>query len=152
MQNQETDRVRRNTDPAVNQRIDEQINQRLRFYAVQPAAVVSQRIAELDAEWSVERIVEVKASSVALTGIMLSLTGKKRWLALSTVALGFLLLQGIHGWCPPVVVLRRLGVRTGGEIERERYALRFLRGDFRGVKDNVEAKESVEQLLKAVAS
>jgi hypothetical protein len=34
--------------------------------------------------------------------------------------------MGIHatvGWCPPVVVLRRMGVRTKMEIERERRAL-----------------------------
>jgi hypothetical protein len=29
-----------------------------------------------------------------------------------------------------VPVFRRLGVRTAGEIDRERYALKALRGDF----------------------
>jgi hypothetical protein len=28
------------------------------------------------------------------------------------------------GWCPPLPLLRRLGIRTRGEIDREKYALR----------------------------
>lgn len=34
-----------------------------------------------------------------------------------------LLQHGLQGWCPPLPVLRRLGVRTRGEIDREKYAL-----------------------------
>ena len=36
----------------------------------------------------------------------------------------------LKGWCPPLVLLRRLGFRTAAEINRERMALKILRGDF----------------------
>jgi len=32
----------------------------------------------------------------------------------------------LQGWCPPVPVLRRMGIRTQSEIERERCALTSL--------------------------
>jgi hypothetical protein len=35
----------------------------------------------------------------------------------------FLLQHGLQGWCPPLPVLRRLGVRTQREIDAEKYAL-----------------------------
>jgi hypothetical protein len=43
---------------------------------------------------------------------------------------GFLIQQALRGDCPPYQLLRRLGFRTRQEIERERYALKALRGDF----------------------
>ena len=46
---------------------------------------------------------------------------------------GFLLQQALQGWCPPVSVLRKLGLRTQREIDEERFALEALRGDFRDV-------------------
>jgi hypothetical protein len=46
------------------------------------------------------------------------------------VVLTFLFQHAVQGWCPPLPVLRRLGVRTRKEIDRERYALKALRGDF----------------------
>jgi hypothetical protein len=44
--------------------------------------------------------------------------------------MGFLLQHAVQGWCPPLPLLRRLGVRTADEINEERYALKALRGDF----------------------
>jgi hypothetical protein len=41
--------------------------------------------------------------------------------------------HALQGWCLPVPLLRRLGVRTQREIERERFALKALRGDFDSV-------------------
>jgi hypothetical protein len=49
---------------------------------------------------------------------------------LPVVVAGFLLQHALQGWCPPLPVLRRLGVRTADEINQERYALKALRGDF----------------------
>jgi hypothetical protein len=36
----------------------------------------------------------------------------------------------VSGWYPLMPLFRRLGIRTAREIERERYALKALRGDF----------------------
>jgi hypothetical protein len=42
--------------------------------------------------------------------------------------------HAIRGWCPPVPLFRRLGVRTQREIGREIVALKTLRGDFDDVR------------------
>jgi hypothetical protein len=65
-----------------------------------------------------------------LLGLTLGLTLDRRWLFLPLGVAAFLLQHAVQGWCPPVSVFRRLGVRTAGEIARERYALKALRGDF----------------------
>jgi hypothetical protein len=134
----EVDRVRRNTRPQTLARIDSRIEENIRFYASQPQQVISRRIEELDAEWSIERWLEANASGMALTGLVLGVLHKKRWLLLSGTVFSFLLLHAIDGWCPPLPVLRRFGVRTRGEIDREKYALKFLRGDFHEIPSDPE--------------
>lgn len=84
------------------------------------------RIGELDREWDIERVLEVNASSLALTGLVLGATVDKKWLTLPAVVLPFLLQHALQGWCPPLPLLRRLGLRTQGEIDREKYALKEL--------------------------
>ena len=126
----ELERVRRNTSPDVNRQIDEQTASNIRDYADQSRDVLSRRIAELQTEWDIERVLETNASILALSGLALGVTVNRKWLALSGTVLGFLLLHGLDGWCPPVPVLRRLGVRTRSEIDAEIFALRQLRGDF----------------------
>jgi hypothetical protein len=94
---------------------------------------VVHRIAELDREWDVDRALFV---NFALVGGAMFATGLvkrerrgffgregKGFLAFFGVQLGFLLLHGLVGWCPPVPVFRRLGFRTAREIESERKAL-----------------------------
>ena len=44
-------------------------------------------------------------------------------------------------------LLRRLGIRTREEIDRERYALKALAGDFAGVARDLG---NIEQTLEAV--
>jgi hypothetical protein len=92
---------------------------------------ITTRINELDREWDIERALEVNMSSVALTGIALTVFHSRRWLVLPAVVLGFFLQHAIQGWCPPLPVLRRLGFRTRKEIDQEKYALKVLRGDFK---------------------
>ncbi len=46
------------------------------------------------------------------------------------VVAAFLLQHALQGWCPPLPLLRRLGIRTAAEIHDEIIALRILRGDF----------------------
>jgi hypothetical protein len=145
--NYEPDRVRANTAPEINQSIDKKIEENVRYYSGQPREKLARRIRELDEEWDIERLLEAMASSLSLTGIMLGATIDRRWFLLPTVILPLLLLHAIQGWCPPVLLLRRLGVRTREEIDRERYALKALAGDFAGVEGNFD---NVEQTLAAV--
>ena len=58
----------------------------------------------------------------------------RRWFVLPALVGAFLLQHAIQGWCPPVSVLRRMGVRTTREINHERFALKALRGDFDNVR------------------
>jgi hypothetical protein len=145
--NYEPDRVRANTAPEINQSIDKKIEKNVRYYSGQPREQIARRIRELDEEWDIERLLEAMASSLSLTGIMLGATVDRRWFLLPAVVLPFLLLHAIQGWCPPVPLLRRLGIRTRAEIDRERYALKALAGDFAGVEGNFG---NIEQTLAAV--
>jgi hypothetical protein len=124
------DRVRANTAPRVNWKIDDQISQRVKSYEGQGRNAISQRIQELEREWDIERVLEMNASALAFTGLVLGITHSRKWLFIPGVVLPFLFQHAVQGWCPPLPALRRLGVRTREEIDREKYALKALRGDF----------------------
>lgn len=130
----EPDRVRRNTSPEDQARIDAQIEHNIRAYSTLPSDRLDDRIRELQQEWSMERYLETNASIIGLTTAFLGLLGGRRWLLMTGIVMGFLMQHAVQGWCPPVPVFRRRGVRTRGEIDREIYALKALRGDFRGAK------------------
>lgn len=119
----EADRVRRATSPAVNDEIDRRTQQNIRHFSGLDRQDILQRIDALEREWDIERVLEVNASTLALTGLVLGLTVNRRWFMLPGVVLPFLLQHGLQGWCPPLPILRRLGVRTRGEIDREKFAL-----------------------------
>ena len=91
---------------------------------------IDERLRELEREWDVERTLEANAASLALLGLGLGLTVNRKFLLLPVVAAAFLLEHAVQGWCPPVSILRRLGIRTAAEIQEEIIALRILRGDF----------------------
>ncbi len=118
------DRVRRSTPVYLNEQIDGQTENSIQNYANSSSMVIKNRMQELDEEWDVERVLEVNASTLALTGLTLGVTVNKRWLAVPAVVLLFLFQHGVQGWCPPLPVLRRLGIRSRGEIDREKYALK----------------------------
>ena len=120
------DRVHHSTAPHVNREIDRQTNSNIRRYANSSEEVINRRIAELDQEWDIERALEANTSALALTGLLLGVTVNRKWLALPTVVLSFLLQHSLQRWCPPLPLLRRLGVRTRGEIDREKYELKAL--------------------------
>lgn len=124
------DRVRRHTSSEAREQIDDYTRESVRFHARQPRHVLDARIAELERIWDMERILELNASVLALTGAILGVTRHRRWFLLPGAVLGFLAQHALSGWCPPVPVFRRLGVRTQAEIDQERYALKALRGDF----------------------
>ncbi|MHB8108465.1 MAG: hypothetical protein ACYDHW_00360 [Syntrophorhabdaceae bacterium] len=102
---------------------------RLLYFADHPSEIEG-RLYELDREWDIERMLETNAASFALIGIGLGVTVDRKWFALPAIVMGFFLQHALQGWCPPLPVMRRLGMRTQGEIEMERYALKALRGDF----------------------
>jgi hypothetical protein len=120
------DPVRHSTAPEVNREIDRRTNNNIRRYANSSEEVIHRRIEELDQEWDIERTLEVNASTLALSGLLLGVTVNRKWLALPGVVLSFLLQHGLQGWCPPLPILRKMGIRTRGEIDREKYELKAL--------------------------
>ncbi|QFI67831.1 hypothetical protein [Sinorhizobium alkalisoli] len=126
-------RVSSQTSREINRRILQETEERLAHYESHPEEI-EQRLAELDLEWDIERTLEANASLLAFTGVALTATVDRRWLALPAIVTGFLFQHAIQGWCPPLPVLRRLGFRTAEEINQERYALKALRGDFNGAR------------------
>jgi len=146
----ETDRVRERTKPEINDRIDAGIRETVTRYATATPREISQRIGELEAEWDIERVLETNAASLALSGVLSAALGRRRGLVLAAGGLGFLLYHATQGWFPPLPILRRLGVRTRREIEREKFVLKYLRGDFEGLSVQ-RARKSPGKVLDAVA-
>jgi frataxin-like iron-binding protein CyaY len=129
----ETDRVRLHTSPEINKRIDADIDWTIQRYTGSSPEEITQRIDELDREWDIERALETNAATVALLGLVLSRSGSRKWMWLAAGVAGFLMQHAVQGWCPPITIFRRLGIRTQGEIDREKYSLKVLRGDFKAL-------------------
>jgi hypothetical protein len=143
---EQADRVRSNTNPDINARIDRDLEMRIRFYAAQDPQAISERLEELDREWDIERLLQTNAAAVSLTGLLFSLLGGRKWLVLPIAVSGFLLQHAVQGWCPPLPLFRKMKVRTRSEIEQERYALKMLRGDF----DTTEGARDPEDIARQV--
>jgi len=134
-------RVPDHTEGDVNERILEQTTGRVLYFA-EHRREIGRRLVQLDREWDIERLLETNASALAFLGIVLGSLGSRRWLRLSALVTAFLFQHAVQGWCPPIPILRRLGVRTAREIEVERIALKALRGDFDRVTDASSALEA----------
>jgi hypothetical protein len=142
-----TTRVARHTAEHINEQIRRDIEEHVARTAAAGPEAMHRRLEELDREWDIERTLEANAASVSLLGLGLGALVDRRWFVLPAVVAGFLLQHAVQGWCPPVPLLRRLGVRTQTEIDYERYALKALRGDFQGVAGG---SEDVGRLIEAV--
>ena len=125
-----THRVELHTSPALNEAIRQRADAEVVRLEGAPAADIEQRLHALDHEWDVERLLQTNASVIVLLGLALATTVDKKFLLLPAGVFSFFAQHALQGWCPPIPVFRRLGVRTQREIERERYALKALRGDF----------------------
>jgi hypothetical protein len=124
------DRVREHSDPHRLQQDDAELRQRVRSYIGKPDEAITSRIRELECESDMERVLAANASTLALLGVLGGLFLNRRFFLVPLVVLTFLLQHAIQGWCPPLPLFRRLGVRSRQEIDAERYALKALRGDF----------------------
>ena len=98
------DRVRRQTDPAVLRRIDRDTDLRIMWFTKRTVAELRERLQELDHEPDIEGSLAARGPLLALANTVMGGSTTKDLLPL----------------------LRRLGVRTRSEIDRERQALRSL--------------------------
>src|SRR5690554_4546060 len=145
----QNDRVQRNTPNLINDEIESELEKHISFYSTQSQEVISARIAELEKEWNMDRMLITNASTLAGIGVVLAATVHRKWLILPGVVLTFLLQHGVQGWCPPLPLFRKMGVRSYKEIDRERFALKYLRGDFGDVSD--ELVSNPDKLFNAVS-
>ena len=147
-----TRRVEQYTDEAINARIHRQTERNVADVSGLGHDAINRRLEELAHEWDIERTLEANAASLALIGLGLGTFVNRRFFVLPAVIAGFLLQHAIQGWCPPVPVFRRLGVRTAREISAERYALKALRGDFEDLpaQADVKKKGQVHRVLSVM--
>ena len=142
-------RVARHTDERINEHLRQEMEARV-FYLAHSPERIDARLAELDREWDIDRVLETNAAGVSLFGVLMA-RRKRKWLVLPCAVAGFLIQHAIQGWCPPVPVFRRLGFRTAREIDDERYALRVLKGDFDDI-DVSSLKDPRTKAEKALAA
>jgi hypothetical protein len=143
-------RVPLNTSDELNEKIERETEERVARYSAAGRRAIDRRLAELDREWDIERMLEANAATVSLIGLTLGATKSRKWFVLPFAVAGFLLQHAVQGWCPPVPVMRRLGFRTASEIDYERYALKALRGDFENLPTAAEENGAARKTLAAV--
>jgi hypothetical protein len=80
-----------------------------------------------------ETYISVESTSLTVAGIILSLAVSKKWLILPLATSLFSLANVTRGRKNPV--FWKLGFRTREEIEKEKYALKAIRGDFKYLLD-----------------
>lgn len=144
-------RVPQHTSDHVNAEIRRDAEQRVARCAAAGRPAIDRRLAELDREWDIERTLEANAAAFSLVGLTLGLTVNRKWFALPLAVTGFLLQHAIQGWCPPLPLFRRMGIRTSYEIDDERFALKALRGDFDNLHQGHDGSASAAA-LRAVQS
>jgi hypothetical protein len=140
-------RVPDHTPDHLNQRIREKTRNNVVHYAKGPASI-GKRLKTLDREWDIERLMETNASIMIIVGILLGVFANPWFLLISFVVAGFFLQHALQGWCPPIRLLRRIGLRTQNEIASEYYALRYLRGDFKELPEQSTSDAQLRQIAK----
>lgn len=130
------------------------VQERIRLRTVENIArsitspeTIDNRLRDIDREWDIERVLELNASVLAFTGVVLGKFVNRKWLYLSMGVTGFLAQHALQGWCPPLPILRRMGIRTCQEIEHERYALKMIRDDTTYLPESVDPRRLAEELL-----
>ena len=141
----EGERVRSSSSQSRNEEIDKEIFSNIAHYSAQGTAGIDARIDELDKKWDIERTLEVNAGLLGLAGAVLALTVDKRWALLPAVVSAFLVQHAVQGWCPPLPLFRAMGIKSRPELDREKYALKALRGDFKNVQSAAQSWDAVNE-------
>lgn len=117
------DRVRQSSPAAANERIDQRTRENILWYSRETPLEIASRVEQLDREWDLERVLTLNAAALSLTAIYFGMTKNRLWFLFPAVVSVFLAQHAIQGWCPPVELFRRLGIRTRKEIDLEKFAL-----------------------------
>jgi hypothetical protein len=121
-----TSRVKLHTKQEINDKIEQKTQQNIKEYQGASKELLNKRLQQLDHEWDTERVLETNASVMILFFTILGFAKRKCWFFLSGIVSFFLLLHAIQGWCPPLPIIRCLGVRTPEEIHDEKTAIKAM--------------------------
>ena len=125
----------------------ETLEQRLACLADAGPKAVDDRLAELEREWTAGRMTKAAIGVVIISGLALSYLNPW-WLILPGVG-GLLLLSYLFGRTSGLGILfHKMGYRSGFEVDREKMALKVLRGDFRNVPTlhEIESQDDISRL------
>lgn len=138
------DPIRELSPPAVNKAIDEATLAILECYKGATPEEIEGQLKALDEMWELECYVELATAVTTLSGLLLHFaTGKRRWLGLAAIGGVASLLHSLPIPDPVTPLLRGFGIWTRQEIERERHALKLLRGDYERVAKDPSAKSAL---------
>ncbi len=121
-----TERVHLYTSPLVNKKITNKTELNISKYLNEDNQEILKRLKSIEQEWDTERILETSAASFILLGTYLVIKRNQKWHLFSGFISFFLLQHSLQGWCPPLPLIRKLGVRTANEINEERNALNSI--------------------------
>lgn len=118
-------RVQLHTKEEINKKIKEKTRENINYYKTKSRKQIIDRIKELDKEWDIERALETNASVIIFISAALGIITKNIWwIIFIGVISAFLLEHALQGWCPPIPIFRRMGIRSSAEIDEEKYTLK----------------------------
>ncbi len=106
----------------------------IRYYSSLGKDALTDRIAGFDREWDAEKFVNVSLSGLGIFGLVTGLVGSRLGRLILWIATPLLLLHALGKWQAPEGAVRSAGFRPRKEIDEEKYALKALRGDFKGLE------------------
>lgn len=109
---------------------------------------ITDRLGQLDREWSAGRMTKAVIGVLIVAGLALTAFLNPWWLILPCVG-GFFLLQYLfsrQSWLG--ATFREMGFRSGTDIDQEKFALRALRGDFKNLPTvhEIESADDISRL------
>jgi len=117
------DSVRSSSPQILNTDIDEKTRNNILWYSREDPDVIVARMIALDKEWDIERHMQLNAALLTFAGLTLGIAKNKLWYILPAVVSFFTGQQAVQGWCAPMEVFRKMGIRTRREIDMEKYSL-----------------------------
>jgi len=91
--------------------------------------VISARLQELERECDLERVQDLNNTIYELNGTLLGKILNKHFTELPVSTTMRLAQEAGNNWNPPAAMFKSLGYRTKEEIEKEKSALLFVKGD-----------------------
>lgn len=124
------------------------LEKRLACLADAGPQAITDRLNQLETEWSAGRMTKATIGVMIVVGLALTALAGPWWLVLPAFG-GLFLLQYLfsnRSWLG--ATFHEMGYRSGAEIDHEKFALKALRGDFKHLPTvhEIENKEDISRL------